>query len=149
MIKLNINILTLAFCSFILVGCQVKSVTGAYIPSDKISQIQTEKPTKQKVFELIGYPTISDDESVWYYVAVSTSHRRAFFSPVITDAQILKLKFDNDKLAHAEVLLNAYRNDIPITSKYTEALGTEKNMLQQYLSTAGKYTRKKKKQKST
>lgn len=149
MIKSGYRTFMLVFCALILSGCQVKNVTGAYIPQEKIQEIQTTKPTKEQIIALIGYPNISDDQSVWYYVATTVSERRSFFDPIIVDAQILRLKFNDHHLALVEVLPNTFRNDIQVSEKYTEALGTKKNVVQQYISTAGKYNKKKKKSKST
>ena len=89
-------VLGLVFC-LLLCSCASKIVSGNYVRSDDILELQKNKLSKVQILELLGSPNFTfnlDKNENWFYVG-RTYKKRAFFKPEITNQYVLQVIFDS------------------------------------------------------
>ena len=126
-----------------LTGCQSVEMRGQFVSDQAISEINSEKPDKQEVANLLGTPTFVPDytANTWYYVQRSMTSR-AWFNPKVVQQRIVKVSFDsNGKLLEAVLLEGSHNEQISSLGDYTKTHGTEKSGIQKFVKNIGRFNK--------
>lgn len=132
-----------------LASCRMIDTRGQYIDEQAITELQANKPSKEKVMELIGTPTIVPDYTpdTWYYVQ-RTLARRAWLEPKIIEQRIVEIKFNSDIVDKVVVFDKIPDKEFQGTSEYTRTYGTEASGIQKFVRNIGRFNKKKGNKKS-
>jgi outer membrane protein assembly factor BamE (lipoprotein component of BamABCDE complex) len=111
--------------------------------ADNVLAIQPGVSTKDEVSQLLGTPstiaTFSD--KTWYYISKRTE-TVAFFTPDVTDQEVLIVKFDDsDVVEQVAVLGLDDANDVEMVDRETPTYGQQLTILQQLLGNVGRFTK--------
>lgn len=116
---------------------------GNLLDPDAVLAVQPGIQTKDQVAQLLGTPsTIATfDDKTWYYVSKRTE-TTAFFTPDITDQQVLVVKFDDADVVEKVQLYgmnDAY--EIEPVDRTTPTYGQRLTILQQLFGNIGRFTK--------
>ena len=116
---------------------------GNLLDPDAVLAVQPGIQTKDQVAQLLGTPsTIATfDDKTWYYVSKRTE-TTAFFTPEITDQQVLVVKFDDADVVenvHLYGMGDAY--EIEPVDRTTPTYGQKLTILQQLFGNIGRFTK--------
>lgn len=116
---------------------------GNLLDPDAVLAVQPGIQTKDQVAQLLGTPsTIATfDDKTWYYVSKRTE-TTAFFTPDITDQQVLVVKFDDADVVenvHLYGMDDAY--EIEPVDRTTPTYGQKLTILQQLFGNIGRFTK--------
>ncbi len=116
---------------------------GNLLDPDAVLAVQPGIQNKDQVAQLLGTPsTIATfDDKTWYYVSKRTE-TTAFFTPDITDQQVLVVKFDDANVVekvHLYGMDDAY--EIEPVDRTTPTYGQKLTILQQLFGNIGRFTK--------
>ncbi|MBN8511491.1 MAG: outer membrane protein assembly factor BamE [Rickettsiales bacterium] len=133
-----ISVISLLF----LYGCKTVDVRGQYVSDEYINEINKEKPTKEKLADMIGSPTYVPDYSpnTWYYIQRSLA-KRAWFTPTVQEQRIVKVTFANEKVISAELLNNTQNEYLQAQSAFTKTKGTDQSGIQKFVKNIGRFNK--------
>jgi outer membrane protein assembly factor BamE (lipoprotein component of BamABCDE complex) len=125
-----------------LSGCQTIDVRGQMVSDELIAEVNSKKPNKEDLIEMIGTPTYVPDYSqdTWYYIQRSMA-RRAWFEPKVVKQRIVEVKFAKSGQVVEATLLTDTQNGVKVISNYTKTYGTEQNGLQKFVKNIGKFNK--------
>ncbi len=116
---------------------------GNLLDPDAVLAVQPGIQTKDQVAQLLGTPsTIATfDDKTWYYVSKRTE-TTAFFTPDITDQQVLVVKFgDADVVEKVQLLGMNDAYEIEPVDRTTPTYGQRLTILQQLFGNIGRFTK--------
>ena len=125
----------------ILAGCQTVDVRGQFVSDEAINEINTKKPDKNEVIDMIGTPTYIPDytKNTWYYIQGSLS-KRAWFDPKVIKQRVVKIMFNSKSKVLEAVLLEDLQNEnITALGHYTKTHGTEQSGIQKFVKNIGRF----------
>jgi outer membrane protein assembly factor BamE (lipoprotein component of BamABCDE complex) len=111
--------------------------------ADNVLAIQPGVSTKDEVSQLLGTPsTIATfTDKTWYYISKRTE-TVAFFSPDVTDQQVLVVRFDDTDVVEQVALLGMDdANDVGMVDRETPTYGQQLTIMQQLLGNIGRFTK--------
>jgi outer membrane protein assembly factor BamE (lipoprotein component of BamABCDE complex) len=116
---------------------------GNLLDPDAVLAVKPGIQTKDQVAQLLGTPsTIATfNDKTWYYVSKRTE-TTAFFTPDITDQQVLVVKFDDANVVEKVQLYgmdDAY--EIEPVDRTTPTYGQKLTILQQLFGNIGRFTK--------
>lgn len=125
-----------------LSGCQTIDVRGQMVSDELIAEVNSKKPNKEGLIEMIGTPTYIPDYSqdTWYYIQRSMA-RRAWFEPKVVKQRIVEVNFTKSGQVAEATLLTDTQNKVKVLSNYTKTYGTEQNGLQKFVKNIGKFNK--------
>ena len=124
-----------------LAGCQTVDVRGQFVSDEAINEINTKKPDKNEVIDMIGTPTYIPDytKNTWYYIQRSLS-KRAWFDPKVIKQRVVKIMFNSKSKVLEAVLLEDLQNEnITALGHYTKTHGTEQSGIQKFVKNIGRF----------
>ena len=124
-----------------LAGCQTVDVRGQFVSDEAVNEINTKKPGKNEVIDMIGTPTYIPDytKNTWYYIQRSLS-KRAWFDPKVVKQRVVKIMFNSKSKVLEAVLLEDLQNEnITALGHYTKTHGTEQSGIQKFVKNIGRF----------
>ena len=93
------TLITIIFL-MLLTGCQSIDVRGQNVSDEAVEEINSNKPHKEQLVDLIGTPTYVPDYSkdTWYYIQ-RTVARKAWLTPKVAEQRIININFAIHKFA--------------------------------------------------
>ena len=128
-----------------LSGCASRLDTrGNLLDPEKVLEIQPGELTREEVVEILGSPSAitAFGSDTWYYISQRTE-TFAFFSPKVTERQILVVKFAKDgRVTTVETVgLEQGKEIVPVERK-TPTHGNKLTVLEQIIGNLGRFKNK-------
>ncbi|RTK92669.1 MAG: outer membrane protein assembly factor BamE [Rickettsiales bacterium] len=141
------TLITIIFL-MLLTGCQSIDVRGQNVSDEAVEEINSKKPHKEQLVDLIGTPTYVPDYSkdTWYYIQ-RTVARKAWLTPKVAEQRIVKINFVNNRVIDAIVIKDMQNEEIVAKSSYTQTYGTKQNGVQKFVKNIGRFNKTKKNNK--
>jgi outer membrane protein assembly factor BamE (lipoprotein component of BamABCDE complex) len=116
---------------------------GQLLDPDAVLAIAPGVQSKEQVAQLLGTPSTvaTFDDKTWYYISKRTE-TTAFFSPNITDQQVVVVTFDDfDTVENVRLygMNDAY--EISPVSRVTPTHGQRLTIMQQLFGNIGRFTK--------
>ena len=146
--KKIIQFMTVTTVALALVGCSSftpKKTSRGNLPSaTEIAKVSVGSDQKQ-VLEIFGPPlsTVAYDENTWLYMKRHTESY-AFFTPTITQYELLALRFENGKVAQIEKRTVNDLREVPKVGDKTASAAPEPSWLDEVLGNIGRFNKNKK-----
>jgi outer membrane protein assembly factor BamE (lipoprotein component of BamABCDE complex) len=137
-------VLALALSALALGACAPTLDQRGNLPDpDDVLAIEPGVQSKEQVAQLLGTPSTvgTFDDKTWYYISKRTE-TTAFFTPDITDQQVLVVKFDAADVVEKVQLYSmddAY--EIEPVDRTTPTYGQKLTILQQLFGNIGRFTK--------
>jgi outer membrane protein assembly factor BamE (lipoprotein component of BamABCDE complex) len=133
-------------------GCQARiDQRGNKPDEDQVVQINPGVDDKNRVAELLGYPSAMStfSDKTWYYISKRTK-TVAFLTPELLEQEVLQIHFDDQGIVqNMKVYTEKDREQIAYVDRITPTPGQELTILQQIMGNLGKFNTDKLKQVST
>ncbi len=106
--------------------------------NEEIPEPQVGVDTRETVMQRFGSPSTTAifDQTAWYYVS-SVQERVAFYTPRITDRQVMVVRFDGDRVAAVERFGLERGRVVAYNENVTPTRGRELTVLEQLLGNIG------------
>lgn len=108
---------------------------------DQVVQINPGVDDKNRVAELLGYPSSVStfNDSTWYYISKRTK-TIAFWDPDVLDQEVLQISFDNSGIVQDMKIYGQQDGEtIAYVDRKTPTPGNELTILQQLFGNLGKF----------
>ena len=114
---------------------------GNFLDPERVEEIKPGEQSREEVAEILGSPssvtTFGDD--TWYYIAKQTE-TFSFFSPKVTERQILVIKFSKDgKVTKVEKVGLEQAREINQVERKTPTHGNKMTVLEQLVGNLGRF----------
>ena len=126
-------------------GFAPKKTSRGNLPSaSEMAKIVIGSPQDQ-VLEIFGPPlsTVAYDNDTWLYMKRHTESY-AFFTPTITEYQLLALRFKDGKVTHIEKRTVHDLRDIPKVEDKTASAAPEPSWMDEVLGNIGRFNKNRK-----
>jgi outer membrane protein assembly factor BamE (lipoprotein component of BamABCDE complex) len=146
-------ILGLAFGAMIVMsGCESRiDQRGNKPDEDQVVQINPGVDDKNRVAELLGYPSTMSifSDKTWYYISKRTK-TIAFLDPELLEQEVLQIHFNDQGIVQdMKVYTEKDGEQIAYVDRVTPTPGTELTIVQQMLGNLGKFNSDKLKKVGT
>src|SRR5260221_10824153 len=136
-------LLGLALSAMIAVGgCQARiDQRGNKPDEDQVVQISPGVDDKNRVAELLGYPSTMStfSDKTWYYISKRTK-TVAFLAPDLLEQEVLQIHFDDQGIVQdMKVYTEKDGQQVAYVDRVTPTPGSELTILQQILGNLGKF----------
>ncbi len=133
----------LALSAMIAVGgCQARiDQRGNKPDEDQVVQISPGVDDKNRVAELLGYPSTMStfSDKTWYYISKRTK-TVAFLAPDLLEQEVLQIHFDDQGIVQdMKVYTEKDGQQVAYVDRVTPTPGSELTILQQILGNLGKF----------
>lgn len=135
--------LGIALSAMIVIGgCTARiDQRGNKPDEDQVVQINPGVDDKNRVAELLGYPSTMStfSDKTWYYISKRTK-TIAFWTPDLLEQEVLQIHFDDQGIVQdMKVYTEKDGQQIAYVDRVTPTPGTELTLLQQLLGNLGKF----------
>jgi outer membrane protein assembly factor BamE (lipoprotein component of BamABCDE complex) len=146
-------ILGLAFGAMVVLSaCESRiDQRGNKPDEDQVVQINPGVDDKNRVAELLGYPSTMSvfSDKTWYYISKRTK-TIAFLDPELLEQEVLQIHFNDQGIVQdMKVYTEKDGEQIAYVDRVTPTPGTELTLVQQLLGNLGKFNSDKLKKVST
>jgi outer membrane protein assembly factor BamE (lipoprotein component of BamABCDE complex) len=123
-------------------GCTARiDQRGNKPDEDQVVQINPGVDDKNRVAELLGYPSTMStfSDKTWYYISKRTK-TIAFWQPDLLEQEVLQIHFDDQGIVQdMKVYTEKDGQQIAYVDRVTPTPGTELTLIQQLLGNLGKF----------